>query len=397
MNVIFLTLGRLSSLKENSIYHDLMREFVKRGDNVYIVTPAERRSKGVTELYESDGAHFLKVRTLNVQKTSMIEKGLGIVMLEWQYNRAIKRYLGNIKFDLVLYTTPPITLASVVNALKKRNPETFTYLLLKDIFPQNAVDMGVFSKRNPLYKILRQKEKQLYKASDYIGCLSPANKAYLQKYDSYYPASQIEVNSNSVSLSELPYVDKISVRQKYGLPVGKPVFVYGGNLGRPQDINYVIRCMEDNMGKDDRFFLIVGSGTEFPKLMKWSEEQRPDNVKVMSGLPKDEYAELVQSCDVGLVFLDHRFLIPNYPSRILSYMEYRLPVIVATDKNCDMGSIAEENGYGYWCESVNAKDFTALVDKMLQSDIKAMGERGYDFLKQNYLVEQTYDKIVAHV
>ena len=138
MNVIFLTLGRLTSLKEKSIYHDLMKEFVKNNDNLYIVTPAERRSKGKTELYDSDGAHFLKVRTLNVQKTSMIEKGLGIVMLEWQYNRAIKRYLGDIKFDLVLYTTPPITLANVVKALKRRNPETFTYLLLKDIFPQNA-------------------------------------------------------------------------------------------------------------------------------------------------------------------------------------------------------------------------------------------------------------------
>lgn len=397
MNVIFLTLGRLTSLKENSIYHDLMREFVRRGDDVYIVTPAERRSKGVTELYKSDGAHFLKVRTLNVQKTSMIERGLGMVMLEWQYNRAIKKYLGDIKFDIVLYTTPPITLANVVKALKKRNPDTFTYLLLKDIFPQNAVDMGVFSKRNPLYKIFRKKEKQLYKASDFIGCLSPANKAYLQKYDSYYPANQIEINSNSVSLSDLPYVDKVSVRQKYGLPLDKPVFVYGGNLGRPQDIDFVIRCMEDNLGKEDRFFLIVGSGTELPKLINWSEERKPTNIKVMSGLPKDEYAELVQSCDVGLVFLDHRFLIPNYPSRILSYMEYKLPAIIATDKNCDMGSIAEENGYGYWCESVKAEDFTALVDKMLTSDIKAMGEKGYEFLKKNYLVEQSYDKIVAHV
>ena len=28
-----------------------------------------------------------------------------------------------------------------------------------------------------------------------------------------------------------------------------------------------------------------------------------------------------------------------------------MPVLCATDPNTDIGTIAEENGYGYWCES----------------------------------------------
>lgn len=398
MNVIFITLGRLTSLDERSIYHDLMREFVKRGDNVYIVTPAERRSNGKTELYDADGAHFLKVRTLNIQKTSMIEKGLGIVMLEWQYNKAIKKYLGNIQFDLVLYTTPPITLAKVVESLKKRNPKSCSYLLLKDIFPQNAVDMGILSKSNPLYKVFRKKEKQLYKTTDYIGCLSPANVEYLHKNDPYYPADRIEINSNSISLCDLDVpVNKKAIRQLYGLPLDKQIFIYGGNLGRPQGIDFVIRCMDDNKNKEDRFFVIVGTGTELPKLRKWYADVHPSNIIVMDGLSKERYDELVQSCDVGLIFLDRNFVIPNYPSRLLSYLKHRMPIISATDVNTDVGRISEENGYGYWCESAKPEDFTELVDKMLASDIKKMGEKGYEFLKENYLVEQTYDKIVKHL
>ena len=73
-----------------------------------------------------------------------------------------------------------------------------------------------------------------------------------------------------------------------------------------------------------------------------------------------------------------------------------MPVICATDLNTDMGSIAEENGYGYWCESVNPADFTALVEKILAADRKAMGEKGYQFLKENYLVEHTYNAIMKH-
>jgi len=37
-----------------------------------------------------------------------------------------------------------------------------------------------------------------------------------------------------------------------------------------------------------------------------------------------------------MIFLDYRFQIPNFPSRLLSYMAAGMPVIVATDPNTDM-------------------------------------------------------------
>ena len=100
---------------------------------------------------------------------------------------------------------------------------------------------------------------------------------------------------------------------------------------------------------------------------------------------------------MGLIFLDHRFTIPNYPSRLLSYLENKMPVLCATDPNTDMGRIAEENGYGYWCESNSVGDFTNRIDMILKSDVKAMGEKGYEFLKDNYLVENTYNAIMKHL
>jgi glycosyltransferase involved in cell wall biosynthesis len=147
--------------------------------------------------------------------------------------------------------------------------------------------------------------------------------------------------------------------------------------------------------------VVVGTGTEYDKLEAWYNDNVDlydnFNVTVMKGLPKEDYDMLVKYCDVGLIFLDHRFTIPNYPSRLLSYLEYKMPVVCATDVNTDIGRIAEENGYGYWCESVKPEDFTALVDKMLVADRKAMGEKGYQFLKENYLVEHTYNVIMRHL
>ncbi len=111
-----------------------------------------------------------------------------------------------------------------------------------------------------------------------------------------------------------------------------------------------------------------------------------------------DYDLLVQSCDIGMIFLDHRFTIPNYPSRLLSYLEYKMPILAATDRNTDIGRIAEDNGYGVWCESNDVNAFTELVDKFVsQVDIKQMGEKGYDFLMKNYTVDRSYYQIFNRV
>ena len=418
MNIIFITLSNINSIKERGIYADLMRKFRDEGHQVHIISPIERRFGKDTHVIDTDGVKILKVKTLNIQKTNVVEKGIGTLLIERQYQSAIKKHLGNVKFDLILYSTPPITFTNVVRFLKKRNPLAISYLLLKDIFPQNAVDIGMFGEKSVFNWYFRRKEVALYKNSDFIGCMSPANVEFLLKHNPEVKADRVEVAPNSI---EAPYPpkgenfekesedDKVLrenneryyIRKKYNLPLDKPIFIYGGNLGKPQGIDYLVKCLDANKNRKDCYFVVVGTGTEYSRLEAWYRENLDVdanlNIKVMKGLPKEDYDMLVRSCDVGLIFLDHRFTIPNYPSRLLSYLENKMPIICATDVNTDIGKIAEENGYGYWCESVKPEDFTALVDKMLASDRKVMGERGYEFLKNNYLVEHTYNAIMRHL
>lgn len=400
MNIIFLTLVRIADIEDSGIYHDLMRKFRDEGHKVYIVSPSERRLGLETSLTEKGGVHLLNVKTLNIVKTNIVEKGLGTLLLESQFKKAIKKHLNGVKFDLITYSTPPITLTNVVKYLKKKNPNAKTYLQLKDIFPQNAVDIGMFSASSPFYKFFRKKEKDLYKTSDYIGCMSPANVEFVLKHNPEITADRVEVAPNSVELKgeglELKDSDKLRVREKYGLPMDKPVFIYGGNLGRPQGIDFLVKCLDANKGRTDCHFVVVGNGTDQPKIQSWYDSEKPANATVLQALPKEDYDTLVRTCEVGLIFLDHRFLIPNYPSRLLSYLENKIPVLCATDPNTDMGRIAEENGYGYWCESNSVEAFTAILDKMIHSDRKAMGEKGYEFLCNNYLVQNTYDAIMKH-
>ena len=414
MNIIFLTLVRISDVEERGIYHDLMRKFRDEGHNVYIVTAAERRLGQETSLVDRHGVKILNVKTLNIQKTNIVEKAIGTLLMENQFKSAVKKYLGDVKFDLITYSTPPITFTNVVKYLKRKNPQAISYLQLKDIFPQNAVDMGMLGEKSIFNWYFRRKEKALYETSDYIGCMSPANVDFLLKHNPEIDAKRVEIAPNSIDLVYGLQLNSLEdegqqkaaryyIRKKYDLPIDKPIFIYGGNLGKPQGIPYLIECLDAIKNRKDCYFVVVGNGTEYGKLEAWYKANTNHTnhtngicVKLMKRLPKEDYDMLVKYCDVGLIFLDHRFTIPNYPSRLLSYLENKMPVICATDVNTDIGKIAEENGYGFWCESVKPEDFTALVDKMLASDRRAMGERGYEFLKQNYLVENTYNAIMRH-
>ncbi len=409
MNILFLTISPLQRINYSGIYTDLMRKFRDDGHNVYIVSSVERRQGIPTNYMEIDGVHILSVKTLNLQKTNVVEKGVGQLLVETQYKNAIKKYLGGINFDLILYTTPPITIPKVIRYLKGKNKQAKTYLLLKDIFPQNAVDLGMMTTsggKGLLYKMFRKKEIELYKLSDHIGCMSPANVDYLLKLNPYINKDIVEVAPNSYERTE--YVQQTAetrkeIREKYGLPLDKPIFLYGGNLGKPQGIPFLIECLKalgkEDWAKDGAHFLVIGKGTEKAKLDAWYNEYKPANVTVKEFIPKEDYDQLAKACDVGLIFLDYRFTIPNYPSRLLPYLKEKKPIIAATDPNTDVGTIAEKNGYGFACMSNDVETFINNVKRFVAAPeiILTMGEKGYQFYLDNYTVDKTYNAIISHV
>ena len=403
MRVIFLTMTYLTDVDSYGIYTDLIRRFRNEGHEVYVITPRERRSGEKTRMYYSSGVYFLGVKTLNLQKTNILEKGIGQVLVEFQFRQAIKKHIGNVAFDLILYSTPPITFPKVIEYLKSVQIGAKTYLLLKDIFPQNAVDLGMMRTtglKGFLYSYFRKKEKKLYLLSDHIGCMSPANVQYVLNHNPEVKPEKIEVAPNSYEVPQdfvLNDEQIVSIRKRYNLPTTCPLFIYGGNLGKPQSIPFLIECLNENSCREDCHFIVIGDGTEYGRLESWYKTHRPQNVSVFHCLPKAEYDQLLRACDVGLIFLDYRFTIPNYPSRLLPYMMEKKPIIAATDPNSDIGTIAEENGYGFWCPSNDVNAFTQCVNKMLNSDYNLMGDMGYQYYLDHYTVEHTYKAIVRHM
>ena len=401
MNILFLTIGRFESIHAHSIYTDLLRTFLKNGHTVYTVSAKEKRRNKPTAFFKEGNYGNLSVKTGNLTKCGLIEKGISTVRISSQYRKAIKKYLSDVPFDLIMYSTPPITLDGVVSKLKKKTGAK-TYLLLKDIFPQNAVDIGMMSTsgaKGVLYRRFRRQEKNLYAISDHIGCMSQANVDYLLKHNPEIPREKVEVSPNSIEVRDFAASPdgRKKLREQYGIPLGKKVFVYGGNFGKPQGIPFLSECIRAEKDNKDIFFMLVGSGTEYPALEKLLREEHIENVRLHPSMPNDEYCKMLAACDVGMIFLDYRFTIPNFPNRLLTYMQAELPVIACTDPNSDVGAIITENGFGWRCNSNSVDDFVNAVKDALGSDLNAMGKKGRKYLTENYTVEKQYDGIMRSI
>ena len=399
MKILLLTTGKLDSLHSHSLYPDLIRELIKHGHEVFSVSSHEKRFGKETECSREDHAALLKVKIGNLTKSGILEKGVAMLRINRQYRAAIKEYYRGVHFDLILYSTPPITLVPSIRYFKKRD-HARTYLMLKDIFPQNAVDIGILKKtglKGFAYRFFRRKEKQLYKISDKIGAMSAANVAYLLRHNPELTPDRVEVFPNSAEIHEyrLSSDEKNQIRRKYGIPTNQTVFIYGGNLGKPQDIPFIISCIKESEKTSKAYFIIVGDGTECGKIKHFVDTEKPNNLKFIARLPVSDYNLLAAACDVGLIFLDHRFTIPNFPSRLLSYMEAGLPVLACTDPVSDIGSVIVDAGCGWWCQSDHSSDFTRLIEEICQtpsSRLTQMSENSRRCLREKFDIRLTYQK-----
>ena len=403
MRILFLTIGAVYNFSHSGAYTDLLKKFAKEGHKVYVVGALEKRNGRATELGIEEGINVLRVRVGNITKTNLIEKGISTLTLGYLYKKAIDKYWSQLSFDLILYTTPPITIAGLVSKLKKKY-NAYTYLLLKDIFPQNAIDIGILSPKGwkgIVYRYFKYIERQLYSISDKIGCMSNANIDFILKNNKEIAKDKIELCPNTIDFvheSEIHRDD--AILEKYKIPKDKYLLLYGGNFGKPQNVDYVIEAIDRCSDIEAVHFILCGSGTEFSKIDLYIKNANPKHVTIIDCLlPYEEYSCLVASCDVGLLFLDYRFTIPNFPSRLLDYMNYGLPVIAATDINTDVGRIIMEENFGWWVESKNPQEFRNLISsifesKQIEDELQEKSRNARNCLKRNYVTDVAYSAIV---
>jgi len=373
------------------MYTDLTNEFLKNGHDVYVAAP----NNGTTGIYNEDGIIVLRIKTLPLFKTSLIRKGIANLLLPYQYRKAITRHFKNVSFDLVVTTTPPITFIETARILKRKY-KSKVYLILRDIFPQNAKDLGLI-KSSFMFNYFRYKEKKLYLLADSIGCMSPKNIDFVLTHNPEVNADKLNLLPNWTRLKEHVY-SGTGIRAKFDFK-NKFIAISGGNFGIPQKIEFLIEVAEKISEREEILFLLVGDGTEKNKIRELVKSKNLKNICFLDNMPGDEYLELLKECDIGLVNLSDKFIVPNIPSRTLSYWSVKLPVLAAIDKNTDYGDILEKCNGGLWSITGDTDEYVSNL-LFFYNNPEArnmMGENGYNYLRTELTPEKAFETILSRI
>jgi glycosyltransferase involved in cell wall biosynthesis len=394
MNVVFLMLELPADSNSSNLYLDLALEFKDNGHNVYIIAPAVSDQKNL--LVEERGLKVLRVKTLQLLGVkSFLRKGLAQFLLPFQYNEAYNKFLKHIVFDLILMPTPPITLITVVRNIKKRTKGKF-YLILRDIYPQGAADIGLV-KFKAAYYYLRYLEQKTYYNADYIGCMSQGNVEYIASHNPGIPYKKLVLlpNWQKNEKDSLKYSD---IRKKYQLQ-DKYIVLFGGTIGYAQKIDNIITLALHYKDNSNIVFLVIGKGVMKEYLEDKIKSLSITNVLVLDNLPRTEYLEFVNTSDIGLISIDERFTVPTIPSKTTSYMNFSLPILAIIDAHTDYGKILEEANAGLWSIGGDEEKLFANFDLLYNnSELRQeMGNAGYEYFLKYLTSEKAYLNIMDSI
>jgi len=319
---------------------DLSREFVQQGHALTVILPSSNLNIPwfIEDFY---GVQVLRLRApktkdINYLRRTINEFLMPFIMLFNLY----KSPLANQRWNGVVWYSPSIFFGPIANYLKKSS-KCKAYLIVRDIFPEWAVDMGLMGRGVP-YKFFRMIANYQYSVADVIGIQSQGNEMYFRDIND----CQIEVLQNW--LTSAPNVG-CSISVANTVVAGRTIFIYAGNMGVAQGIGVVIDLAERLLNRTDIGFLFVGRGSDMQRLRNDAKVRGLDNVVFFDEIDPIELPGLYAQCDIGLVVLDPRHKTHNIPGKFLSYMQAGLPVLASINAGNDLEGIIHNERVGRVC------------------------------------------------
>lgn len=349
---------------------DLSREFARQGHNLTILSPSPNlKSKWSSE--DLDGVRILRLKTLRLRDVSYLRRTLGELLMPFLMLRNLnKSPLCYERWDGVVWYSPSIFHGPLVNAIKRKS-KCKGYLIIRDIFPEWAVDMGLM-RRGLIYIFFDAVARYQYSLADVIGVQTSGNRKYFKKWIQS-TGHKLEILPNW--LGE-PTYKKCSIRLNETKLAERKVFVYAGNMGVAQGMDILLDLAEKYLDRQDVGFLFVGRGSEFTRLTTSAKVRKLDNVLFYDEIHPDEISDLYRQCSVGLVSLDPNHKTHNIPGKFLTYMQNGLPVLASLNLGNDLSSLIRQEKVGQVCECNQPDKLFELSEEIL-----LQVDRGTDELK----------------
>lgn len=394
MNILFLSVSLPSLDSGSRLFVQLINEFKRNGHNVYVSAKGNDAHK--TRVVIENDIPVLRIKSHDFTGVSSnVKKALAYQEYALKQRYYTKKYFKNEKIDLIISHSLPPELGYIVSGLKRYFKCPF-YLIQSDFIWQDAVAFGYFGKNNPIALYYRYWEKKMFKETDYIGCPTKGNVDFIKQY---YPKIQdkrfdfLPFWANEITVNR-----DADLKEQMGLK-DKFVVIYGGSVGAAQRIEHIVELANACKEYKDVIFVILGKGAYLEVIKGMVCDKGLTNVEFKAFLPQEQYLAFLASCDVGLIILNEKMATPNFPSKSLSYLNMRVPILAALDHTTDYGKYLEENKAGLWGYS---DDIPTLKERLLlyynSKELREqVKENGYQLFKNELTTAKAYERIINKV
>lgn len=337
---------------------DLSREFARQGHEVSVLLPSAQIDRP-WQVEEMDGVQVVRLRAPRTKDINYVQRTLAEWWMPYAMGRRLRQSpLADTRWDGVVWYAPSIFHGPLAKGLKRQSG-CKGYLIIRDIFPEWAVDMGLMSKGLP-YRFFRAVADHQYAVADVIGVQTEGNRAYFRQWQQQ-PGKRLEVLHNWLAA---PAQRPCPIDLAKSPLAGRKVFVYAGNMGVAQGMGAMLDLARRLKPRPDVGFLFVGRGSDAQRLREEAMAQGLDNTQFHDEIDPDEIPALYAQCHAGLVALDPRHKTHNIPGKFLTYMQMGLPVLARVNEGNDLLKLIEAEGVGLGTSSEDGADLAKLAHRM---------------------------------
>ena len=315
--------------------------------------------------------------------------------MEIEYGRVAGKMIREWKPDLVISANTPTESQTGVLAGSQEVGAKFVYWCQD--FYSIAVDKLV-RKKIPIlggfignyYKGLDRKH---FQSSDHVVSITEDFKPIMVDEFGVSP-ERVTTIPNWAPLENLSLEPKVNVwSQEQGL-ADKFVILYTGTLGMKHNPNLLLGVAEKFKNQDDVRVVVISEGMGSDWLKEQKEAKGLENLVLLGYQPFEKLPEVLASGDVLTGVLEEEAGVFSVPSKVLTYLCAKKPILLAVPEVNLAARIIREEGAGLTVAPADEEGFLKAAEELYRDRDKAvaMGEKARDYAEKTFDVKLIGDR-----
>jgi glycosyltransferase involved in cell wall biosynthesis len=377
----------------------LSEEFIKRDWKVSVISASYNKffeaankfppSTSTYNFEDINGVNVCWVKGMKYKKNEGIGRIISWLIFTWRlFFLPLKKFSKPDVIILSSLSLPPIIAAYYY----KKRFNCKLIFEIRDIWPQTLIDVGKYSPKNPLIRVLGWMEKLAYTKADHITATMPAADRHIRKVIS--KDFKFKCIPQGISNDQIFSGEKLEDNfvKKY-IPQEGFIIGYAGTLGKSNALETIVEAVKEiSKTQPDIHLVFLGEGPYKSELVKLAEGFT--SISFAPKIPKNKVGSFLENCTV---LYDSVKSVPLYDyglsrNKWMDYMLSGKPMLVSYTGYL---SLINEADCGIVVPSEDKEFLIAAIKNMYnmsREDLLNMGKRGREFVIENRTFEKLADQ-----